>query len=173
MAMAKPKGKFGVRLLIDDATYKAIGLVAAHWAFLEIEFDNFLNQLVIHPAATPLGIRPVPQSFAKRVELFKKCAEVILVDQPKLKDELIKIINDASSARGYRDDIIHGQWRLGRKKGNIGTAVTVFKSRPKIKVDTKNMSSNQIESVAVQISKISARLIWWMEMNVSFSSEHE
>ena len=115
----------------------------------------------------------MPQSFAKRVTLFKKCVEAILVDQPKLKDELITIINDASSARGHRDEIIHGQWHLGRKKGNIGTAVTIFKSRPKMKVDAKIMSSHQIESVAIQISKISARLIWWKEMNVTFNSERE
>ena len=171
--MTKPKDKFGVRLLIDDKTYKAIGLVAAQWAFLEIEFDRFLNQLILHPLVIPLGIGNVPQQFARRVKLFKRCAEAVLHDQPSLKNELIAIINDASSARGQRDDVIHGQWHLGRKKGNIGAAVTIVKSQSKIKVTVKNMSSDQIESVAVLISKISARLIWWKEMNVTFASEHD
>ena len=40
----------------------------------------------------------------------------LLNDQPDLQKELIDTINEASSTRGQRYDVIHGHWHLGRKK---------------------------------------------------------
>jgi hypothetical protein len=59
----------------------------------------------------------MPQAFDRRAKLFRDCAKQLLNDQPDLQNELIDIINEASSARGQRDDVIHGHWHLGRKKG--------------------------------------------------------
>ena len=59
----------------------------------------------------------MPQAFDRRAKLFRDCAKQLLNDQPDLQKELIDIINEASSARGQRDDVIHGHWHLGRKKG--------------------------------------------------------
>ena len=62
--------------------------------------------------------------------------------------------------------MIHGQWHLGRKKGKLGTAVTVIKRRPKFEARIQNMSDQQVEDVASTISMVTARLMWWRAMNV-------
>jgi hypothetical protein len=164
--MEKSRKKPGVELLIDNATLRAIGHVAAQWAFLEIEFDLLLGQLLRHPDAKGIAPDQTPQSFDRRAELFRQCAERLLNDQPQLQEELVTIINDACSARGHRDDVIHGQWHLGRKHGTLGTAVTIIKRRPKFKVRIQNMSDQQIENAASTISAVTARLIWWRTINV-------
>jgi hypothetical protein len=109
----------------------------------------------------------MPQSFDRRAKLFRECAKLLLHDQPDLQKQLIAIVNDATSARGQRDKVIHGQWHLGRKKGKLGTAVTVINRRPKFKAQLQNMSDDQVEGVAATISAVTARLIWWREMNVT------
>lgn len=97
----------------------------------------------------------MPQSFDRRAKLFRECAKLLLHDHPDLRKQLIAIINDATSARKKRDDVIHGQWHLGRKKYKIGTAVTVVKQRPQFKAQLQHMSDAQVE-----------KLIWWPQMNV-------
>lgn len=72
-------------------------------------------------------------------------------DQPDLRDELIGIVNDATSARGQRDDVIHGHCHLGRKKGQLGTVVTVVNRHPNFKAKPMNMSADQVEDVAATI----------------------
>jgi len=164
--MTKSRKKLGVELLIDDATLRAIGHVAAQWAVLEIEFDILLGRLLRQPDAKKIVPKAVPQSFDRRAKLFRECAKILLHDQPDLQKQLIAIINDATSARKKRDDVIHGQWHLGRKKGKIGTAVTVVKQRPKFKAQLQHMSAAQVEDVAATISIVTAKLIWWAQMNV-------
>jgi hypothetical protein len=168
--MEKSRKKLGLELLINDATLRAIGHVSAQWAIFEIEFDMLLGQLLRHPDAKGIAREEIPQSFERRAGLFRQCAERLLCDQPRLREELITIINDACSARGHRDNVIHGQWHLARKNGGIGTAVTVIKRRPKFKANIQNMSNQQVEDVAATISKVTARLIWWREMNVHFEA---
>jgi hypothetical protein len=158
--------KLGVELLIEDATLRAIGHVLAQWAVLEIEFDVLLEQLLRHPNTKEIVPDRIPQSFGLRAELLRQCAERLLGDQPRLRENLISIINDALSARGHRDKVIHGQWHLGRKKGKLGTAVTVINLRPKFRAQIENMSDQQIEGVAAVISDVSARLMWWRAVNM-------
>jgi hypothetical protein len=68
-----------------------------------------------------------PTRFLNPLIVALGCSDNALSDQPGL----IAIINDARSARGHRDKVIRGQWHLGRKKGKLGTAITVIKRRPK------------------------------------------
>jgi hypothetical protein len=89
-----------------------------------------------------------------------------LHDQPDLQKQIIAIINEATSVRGQRDKVIHGQWHLGRKKGELGTAVTVINRRPKFKAQLQHMSAAQVEDVAAAISIVTLKLIWWSQMNV-------
>jgi hypothetical protein len=168
--MTKSRKKLGVTLLIDDATLRAIGHVAAQWAVLEIEFDMLLGQLLRHPDAKKIAPKEVPQAFDRRARLFRDCAKLLLHDQPDLQKQLISIINDATSARRQRDKVIHGQWHLGRKKGKLGTAVTVINRRPKFKGQVHQMSNDQVEGVAATISVVTAKLIWWREMNVHYET---
>jgi hypothetical protein len=71
MRRTKSGKKFGVELLIDDATLRAIGLVSAQWGVLEIEFDVLLGILVRFPAAASIVPRQIPQAFDRRAKLFR------------------------------------------------------------------------------------------------------
>lgn len=93
--------------------------VSAQWAVLEIEFDVLLGRLISHPDAKKIVPETMPQSFDRRAKLFRRCAGILLGDQPDLQKRLISIINGATSARSKRDDVIHGQWHLGRKRENL------------------------------------------------------
>lgn len=165
--MGKSRKKLGLELLIDDATLRAIGHVAAQWAVLEIEFDMLLSLLLRHPGTKGIAADPIPQAFDRRAGLLRQCAERLLNDQAQLREGLIAIINDACSVRGHRDNVIHGQWHLGRKKGKLGTAVSVIKRRPKFEASVRNVSAHQVEDVASNISEVTARLMWWHTMNVT------
>jgi hypothetical protein len=156
--MEKLRKKLGIRLLIGDATLRAIGHVSAQWAVLEIEFDTLLGQLRRHPDAKGIAPNQIPQSFARRAGLLRLCAERLLSDQPRLREELIAIVNDARSARGHRDKVIHGEWHLG-KNGKLGTAVTIIERRPMFEAHIQNMSDQQLEDVASSISVVTARLM--------------
>lgn len=76
-----------------------------------------------------------------------------LNDQPDLRDELIGIVNDATSARGQRGDVIHGHRHLGRKKRQLSTARTVINRRPDVKAKLKNMPPDQVEDVPPRFRK--------------------
>lgn len=177
--MNQPRKKLAVRLLIDDETMRAIGHVAAQWSFLEIEFDTLLGTLLRHPAAKAIAPKEIPQSFDRRAKLFRECVHILLSDQPDLLKQIMDIVNDATSARGHRDKVVHGQWHLGRKKGKLGTAVTTVRRRPEFKMQLQNMSADQVENVAAEISNISLKLILWAQMNivderfVEKSSQHD
>lgn len=170
MRRTKSGKKFGIELLVDDETLRAIGLASAQWSVLEIEFDGLLGILLRLPATASVAPKQIPQAFDRRAKLFRDCAKLALHDQPDLRNDLIGIINEATSARSQRDDVIHGHWHLGRKRGRIGTAVTVVKRRPDFKVRSKNMSADQIADVAATISQVTAKLIWWRTLNVKDSS---
>jgi len=166
MRLTKSGKTFGVELLVDDETLRAVGLVSAQWGVLEIEFDGLLGILLRLPATASIAPKQIPQAFDRRAKLFRDCAALALDDQPRLRDDLVGIINEATSARGQRDDVIHGHWHLGRKKGHLGPAVTVINRRPNFKARLKNMSANQVEDVAPTISQITAKFIWWRTINV-------
>ena len=153
-----------VTLMVSDTTLRAIGHVAAQWAYFETEFDIFLNQLLRHPKTKHLVSASMPQAFDRRAALFRKCATILLKEHPKLLHQIVRIINDACSVRGHRDNVIHGQWHPGRR----GTAVTVIRARPKFSARERHMSDPDIEEIAAQISVVTARLIWWREMNVDY-----
>ncbi|SNT30470.1 hypothetical protein SAMN05216374_3043 [Tardiphaga sp. OK246] len=169
--MNSPRKKLAVKLLIDDDTMRAIGHVTAQWSFLEIEFDTLLGRLLRHPAAKAIVPKNMPQAFDRRAKLFRGCVNLLLSDQPDLLKEISGIVNDATSARGQRDKVVHGQWHLGRKKGKLGTAVTTVRRRPEFKMELQNMSAEQVENVAAEISNVSCRLIWWAQMNIRDGSE--
>ena len=76
--MKASRKKLGVTLLIDDATLRAIGHVAAQWAVLEIEFNSLLSQLLRHPDAKGIALDRIPQAFDRRAGLLKQCAERLL-----------------------------------------------------------------------------------------------
>jgi hypothetical protein len=130
------------------------------------KFDVLLGLLLRHPYTKGIAADPVRQAFDRRARLLRQCAERLLSDQLQLREGLIAIINDACSTRGHRDNVIRCQWHLGRKKGKLGTAVTVIKRRPKFEAHIQNMSAQQVEDVASTISEVTARLIWWRDMNI-------
>jgi hypothetical protein len=164
--MPKSHKTVGIKLLIDEATLRAIGHVAAQWAVLEIEFDALLGRLLRHSDAKTIVPKDIPQAFDRRAKLFRECAKLLLHDHPDLQKQIIAIINEATSVRGQRDKVIHGQWHLGRKKGKLGTAVTVINRRPKFKAQLQHMSAAQVEDVAAAISIVTLKLIWRSQMNV-------
>ena len=65
-----------LRLMIGDAEFRAIGHVAAQWAFLEDQIDWCLKVLLAQPAAMSLA-QQLPTSFDRRLRLLRECASTV------------------------------------------------------------------------------------------------
>jgi mRNA-degrading endonuclease YafQ of YafQ-DinJ toxin-antitoxin module len=156
--------KLAMRLMIGDKELRAIGHVAAQWAYLETQIDYVIAVLVAQPSTKELELR-ISQSFQKRMELLRKAAKIVLVKHQEPLSELLNIATDASSLRGFRDDIIHGHWKLHRERGvgPLTTGIEVF-SRGRIK--EMAFSATKAEGVAAKISSVNLRLITWCTNNI-------
>ena len=108
--------KLALRLMIEDAEFRAIGHVAAQWAFLEDQIDCCLEILLAQPAAASLAQRP-PTSFKGRIALLRKCVSAVFQADSTRAGRLLQIADDAAALAAKRNEIVHGQWRLRRTPG--------------------------------------------------------
>ncbi len=154
--MTKP----AIKLFITDEGYRAIGHVAAQWAYLETEIDGLLSLLLEHEEVKILELKN-SQSFKHRISNLKKALGVLLNNQMQPLDEITKILTDASSLRGFRDDIIHGQWKLHRKGRNLSPGIMAIKSFPSYKVKEMKFTYEKVEDIAVKISRLTVRVMNW------------
>ena len=98
---------------------------------------------------------------------IKKAAKELLENHDEIHQEVIDIISDASSLRGFRDDIVHGRWRLKRKGENLFPAIESIKSFPSYKVKEMKFTYEKAENIAAKISKVTVRVIDWRIKYVS------
>jgi hypothetical protein len=151
-----------LRLMIGDDEFRAIGHVAAQWAFLENQIDDGLEILLAQPAAASFAQR-LPSSFSSRITLLRKCARAVFQTDAIRAERLIRIANDAASLSGRRNEIIHGQWRLRRTKGGrLTTAVDHVRRQPTLKVRCATITAVQAEAVAAKISTVHLRLVLFL-----------
>jgi hypothetical protein len=161
-AVAQP----ALQLMIGDKELRAIGHVAAQWAYLETQLDGVANILMHQPSTKALGLK-LDQSFKRRMETLRKAAKLALDEEPNELGELLLIANDASSLRGLRDDIVHGHWKLHREpRQGLTTGIRVYSQRPVLKVRNLAFSADKAESVAVKLAKTNVRLIFWCMRNI-------
>jgi hypothetical protein len=156
-----------IKLLITDEGYRAIGHVAAQWAYLETELDCLLSLLSKHEKAEKLEL-PNAQSFKNRMTNLREVSKALLENQEKPLDEIIDIITDASSLRGFRDDIIHGQWKLHRKGPVLTPGIIATNRYPSYKVRKMKFTYKKAEEVAAKISRVTLRVIAWRLNYVKF-----
>ena len=123
--------------------------------------------LINQPTAKPLGLKQ-SQSFQRRMECLRKAAKVVLAADDKEQDELLAIATDASSLRGFRDDIVHGHWKLHRERGRgpLTTGIRIFNHGPKLKVRNIAFSAEKAEGIACKIAATNLRLVVWTMRNI-------
>ncbi len=159
--------KLALRLTIGDEEFKAIGHVAAQWAYLETQIDYVIDVLINQPDTKCDGFK-LEQSFKRRMEALREAARSVLKKRPGELAELLDIAEKVSSLRSLRDDIIHGHWKLHRKMGTgpLETGLRVFNRRKKLKVREGPFSADKAEDVAAKISTENLRLITWCQANI-------
>ena len=150
--------KLALRLMIRDEELRAIGHVAAQWAYLETKIDTLISLLDSH-ASQNGRVRSDRQSSAERVAKLRSLAREILTGAPL--EELLDILEKSSSLRGFRDDIVHGTWHLHRNGGELTTGITVLSRRPSFKSKTVKFTAEKAEGIAAKISKQSVRITVW------------
>lgn len=155
-----------LKLFITNDEYRAIGQVAAQWAYFEVQVDVLLNIFMSQPKVTTLNLKS-PQAFKRRMDNLRTAAKATLREHPALLEEIIQIANDSSSLRGQRDEIIHGRWRIHRRRSKVGTGIQVISTKKKKMVRTKFYSAKEAESVANQISALNYRVTIWCINNIS------
>ena len=151
--------------MIGDAEFRAIGHVVAQWAYLETQFDFIVQVLIYQPSVKHLGLKPA-QAFQRRVENVRAAAKVALADQPIPLKSLLKITDTVSSLRSFRDDIVHGHWKLHRFRGRLTTGLCVFSQVPNIKVREMAFSAKKAEDIAAKISEACLHLTLWCDQYV-------
>ncbi len=155
-----------LKLFIGDDEYRAIGHVAAQWAYFENQVDFLVDVFMGQPKATSLNIKPA-QAFKRRMENLRTAARAALNEDPALLEEIIQIADDSSSLRGQRDDIIHGQWKFHREGSKAGTGIKVISNKKKNMVREMLFSAEKAEKVANQISALNYRVIQWCQTNIA------
>jgi hypothetical protein len=152
--------------MIGEEEFRAIGHVAAQWAFLEDQIDCCLEILLAQPAAASLA-RRVPTAFSGRLRLLRECARAVLQTDALQADRLLRIADDAASLKGRRDEIIHGQWRLRRTRGGrLTTGIDHIQRQPTLRVREAIITADQAEAIAAKISTVHFRLILFLGENV-------
>lgn len=160
--------KLAMQLMIGDDVFRAIGHVAAQWAYLETQLDFVIDLMAHQPAASSLELKSA-QSFMRRIKNLRKAARVVLAEQPDILEELLSIATDAASLRGHRDDIIHGQWKLHRTRGKLTTGIRVFKQTPTFHVRELPFSAEKAEGIAAKISATNWKLVIWCQQHIHSS----
>lgn len=159
-----------LRLMIGDKEYRAIGHTSAQWALFETQLDFVLMVLTQQPSTQNLW-KNIPQSFKKRLDILRRAAKVALVNDPAPLSELLEIVSAASSLRGLRDDIVHGQWKIHRAhpRAATTTGVLVYSRGSPVKRREVAFSAERVESIAAQISHACLRLFEWIHKYVPAS----
>lgn len=156
-----------LRLMIGDEEFRAIGHVAAQWAYLETQIDYVIDVLINQPDTKRDGFK-LEQSFRRRMATFRKAARIVLKKRPDELAELLDIAEKVSSLRSLRDNIIHGHWKLHRKKGTgpLETGLRVFNRGKELKVRESPFSAEKAEDVAAKISTENLRLTTWCQKHI-------
>ena len=161
-ALPKP----ALQLMIGDKELRAIGHVAAQWAYLETQLDGVANILIHQPSTKALGMK-LDQAFQRRMDTLRRAAKLVFDKEQNELEALLLIANDASSLRSLRDDIVHGHWKLHREpRKGLTTGIRVYSQRPTFRVCNLAFSAEKAESVATKISKTNMRLISWCMRNI-------
>jgi hypothetical protein len=142
-----------LRLMIGDKELRAIGHVAAQWAYLETQIDAVTHILFSQPSVQEKGLRQ-QQSFKNRMANLKDAASIALKEQEDIRNKIIKIADEASSLRGKRDQIVHSQWRLVRNKGGLKTGIEHTRQYPSFNSSTWQFTAEQAEDIACKISEL-------------------
>jgi hypothetical protein len=106
---------------------RALGLVATHWAILEIQTDNYLAVILRHKSvAKQFKDFNLLTSFKDRLKAWARAEPAIYARYPALLARSAKVRTSLMEARRKRDQIVHGAPR--RLTGNqIEFAVVRFK----------------------------------------------
>lgn len=80
--------------MIGDKELRAIGHVAAQWAYLETQLDGVVEILINQPTTKHLGLKQ-SQSFQRRMECLRKAVKAVLAQHHEERDELLAIATDA------------------------------------------------------------------------------
>ena len=141
------KPKF--ELVLDDDQLRAIGHVAAQWAFMEYLVDSFFG----HLATTRLR-NNIPEgnelSFIGRIRTYRSALDP---NDPK-DNNSIDILDKIGNIIDKRQKIIHGQWGVT----GFPEKLELYGKRGKNDYLQK-MTARKIEKVALQISEISALIV--------------
>lgn len=159
--------KPALKLMVGDKELRAIGHVAAQWAYLETQIDGVILVLINQPSTQALGLKPC-QSFKRRMQVLRRAARIVMEQHTEELNALLAIATDASSLRGFRDDIVHGHWKLHRKNGTgpLTTGIRVFNQGPTLKVKEITFTAEKAEGIAAKISKVNLSLVLWCQQNI-------
>lgn len=155
--------KPALKLLVGDKEFRAIGHVAAQWAFLENHIDSAIFVLAHQPATKHLEIKPA-LSFTRRMKNLRHMAKEALKNAPEALSELLEIAQEASSLRSVRDDIIHGEWRFVKADGGKTVrGIHIYSSVRDVKYRSIPFSAENAEEIAAKISYATYKLIIWSQ----------
>ena len=104
-----------VSTYLPTSILTALGRVAAHWGFLETEFDVMVAALVVHPDFEQERYLQIP--FKSRLSLARRAAAKI--HQPEQAKELGRVLDRIANARGKRDPLMHGRIEVAGDRQSI------------------------------------------------------
>src|SRR5262245_22795247 len=107
--MANYRSPFSV---LPDEHMRLVGIIAAHWEFLDILLQRILAEVMEHdPHRVALLTENIP--FRAKTELLMAYARALQEREPQLWDEFTKAHSSLQTAYGLRNRYVHARWKAG------------------------------------------------------------
>jgi hypothetical protein len=145
-------------LTLTDDELRAIGLVTVHWAILETQIDNFLVTLLTSPGTkNAFDQVNLLVSFDARMRLWRDAQAIVYAKRPQLLSDSESLRKKMLSARGKRDQLIHGLPHRS-SPGNYELEYTAIRFKHTIQQRTLNVTkarwnAEKIDIFATQITE--------------------
>ena len=143
---------------LTDEHYKAIGLIAVEWTYVELDIEQIIwhmselidNTATAHAVTNHIGSET-------RIDILKTLVHTKVGDSPEYK-ELCKFLDvDVKSLRTLRNEIIHGLYHRSKE---YPEKAAIWQVRAKGKLTFKQIkrSVSELNAVAQQMADLRNRL---------------
>jgi hypothetical protein len=107
--MANYKSPF---LALPDEHMRLVGIISAHWEFLDVTIQRALAEVSMHDFARVAQFTEnIP--FGRKMELLMAYARPLQDAQPALWKGFTEINKDVLAAYGLRNRYVHARWKSG------------------------------------------------------------
>jgi hypothetical protein len=98
--------------ILPDEHMRLVGIIAAHWEFLDIVLQRALAEVMEHDH-TRVALLTESIPFRSKSEILMAYARHLKEQDPEMWDEFTRFHSDLLTAYGLRNRYVHARWKQG------------------------------------------------------------